>query len=656
MPPRSWTSPPTRREVTLLLFSFIVFFLSYNLETSLRVVGVNPDKLGSLSTLGLGSKDPGLDPDGRRPAAWRDELEKIIAGDWEWKEGEIAAVEHAQDSIFLEEIREAKASTYIYKAGAGRTAPRSATREVVGIGLTKGITVGQQFSRWEDKILETSVVAHVPGYTIFENLYTLNGTFYIVADRPSSVPPLGSIASSTSDRTKPPAAKDWRIISREEAKTIFGKFGGRVFGTSWLSTDPAESQDPYTLFSLYRAHNQLLSPQSATPFTSPSGLRIIGPGSMALDVTPPVRLIFPYVPTFSSPGFLPEDGNPKTHPPLRVKSYNGLHPHMLKAVFPTMGILYAEDWLDFGGMEVPYMLERTIVADSGAAERGRDQWTVGWVPPPKKPGSDELRKRSEQDETPSSSSTELKRADDDDDQTGKPVWAAPFVGFKIPEGWWSPVRQSLLSYLRLPPDSSISSEGKRKGQKQKPILTYVSMQLEPAAAGPRLRTEDHAALLRGLRKLEIEGVLGGVHVVRGNGSVEVWEQRMNAIAQSKIMLGPFGPHLADSIFMPAPLPITSTESTDSSPSQADPKLSAPVLMEFFPPGMFRRDQEYAVRSLGMRYIAWWNGRKFAGNSLPPVMGLSNDRLPKTDTLEILVDTDAVIQSVREEATRLSRAS
>ena len=35
---------------------------------------------------------------------------------------------------------------------------------------------------------------------------------------------------------------------------------------------------------------------------------------------------------------------------------------------------------------------------------------------------------------------------------------------------------------------------------------------------------------------------------------------------------------------------------------------APVLMEFFPSGTFVRDQEYAVRSVGLRYIAWWESR------------------------------------------------
>ena len=123
-PPRSWVSPPTRREFTLLAFSLMVFVLSYNLETSLRMVGVSPSKLstsyvGKLGTSssmvagtlrheltpvppqGLLTKDPGYDRDGRRPQAWRDSLENVIAGDWAWEEGEIAGVERGQIGVAM---------------------------------------------------------------------------------------------------------------------------------------------------------------------------------------------------------------------------------------------------------------------------------------------------------------------------------------------------------------------------------------------------------------------------------------------------------------------------------------------------------------------------------------------------------------------------
>ena len=62
------------------------------------------------------------------------------------------------------------------------------------------------------------------------------------------------------------------------------------------------------------------------------------------------------------------------------------------------------------------------------------------------------------------------------------------------------------------------------------------------------------------------------------------------------MLGAFGHNLADSLFMPAPLPGVETA------------VPAPLLMEFYPSGIFLKDREFAMRTLGMRYMAWWDSR------------------------------------------------
>lgn len=228
----------------------------------------------------------------------------------------------------------------------------------------------------------------------------------------------------------------------------------------------------------------------------------------------------------------------------------GLHPDFLRAVLPTVTVSYAEDWKDFADMHVPYVFDRLIVADSGAANRGREQWTVGWTPPPRK-GSvsigngGELRKRTDQEG--SERQDILKRQEDtEDSQVGKPMWAAPFVGLPAQDNWWTPVRAALLSYLKLPADPVEEPEaiptkkpsfwdGKKTVKvAPRPVLTYISMQDEPVNAGSRLRREDHSALLQGLSALLKDGHLSEVHVVRGNGSAEVWEDRMRAIARSSV--------------------------------------------------------------------------------------------------------------------------
>ena len=74
----------------------------------------------------------------------------------------------------------------------------------------------------------------------------------------------------------------------------------------------------------------------------------------------------------------------------------------------------------------------------------------------------------------------------------------------------------------------------------KPVVTYVSMQNEPAGAGARLSDEDHAALVAGLQGLQREGLISEFHVVKGNGSVGVhgweWADRMTAIARSSVSI------------------------------------------------------------------------------------------------------------------------
>jgi len=331
---------------------------------------------------------------------------------------------------------------------------------------------------------------------------------------------------------------------------------------------------------------------------------------------------------------------------MRSRSYMGLHRTLLKALFPTMGILYTEDWNDLAEMHIPFMFDQVIVADSAAADRGRANWTANWS---------------------SSSHTDIKnlgeelrrRADDDGNQESKPAWAAPFVGLDVVEGWWQPIRDALLAYLRLPSDletvSAQTSSKKKHKSKRGPVLTYVSTELEPAGAGPRLNSDDHIALVQGLRRLLGEGVLAEAHVVRGNGTMEVWEDRMRGIARSHIVLGAFGPHLADSLFMKAPTVTAPSPSSDPNVPPQTPEPLAPVLMEFFPDGMFRRDQEYAARAIGLRYIAWWNKKKFTGNSIPPVMGLPTARDAVIEDLRISIDTNEVLKTIREESLRFKNS-
>ncbi|KAI0918760.1 hypothetical protein AcV7_006903 [Taiwanofungus camphoratus] len=628
-PPRNWSYPPTRREITLLLFSLTVFVLSYNLETSLQLVGVHPTRLSSsyLSTIGIGTPDPGLDPDGRRPKEWRDELEDMIFGEWQWEEGKVSGVEREQVGVGI-------GNAAIYNVGYSKTVGRSAGREDRGIGLTTGATVQQQFLRWGSEMPTAKVVAHVPGYTILDNVLVANGTLFLVTDDASSLPSADAMASSALNSELPPRQQDLQVLNREEARVQLGAFGGRIFGTTWLSTDPARSQDPYTLFSLFRTHSTLGSASSSGFHSIPSESQV----RSVSGVPAPLRLIFPHVPTFSSPHVPPSDADPKAHPPPRVRSYNGIHPLLSKAMLPTAGVWYSEDWQDLADMSVPWLFDRVVIADRGAADRGRERWSAGWSPPGKPAGigaGAEFKKRAEGDE-------------------GMPSWAAPFVGLEARNNWWTPMRAALLRYLKItesqagPSNTRFKWGRKSKSSFKKPVITYISMQSEPLGAGPRLWDEDHDALVAGLRGLEREGLVSEMHIVRGNGSLDVhaweWEERMKAIARSDIVLGPYGFHLSDSIFMAPPTSLQ--QDVTPTPEHNEKQPQGPLVIEFFPPGTFVPDQEFAVRSLGCRYMAWWNDRKFSDSSLPPVV-----RPNASQGQRLSLDVGAVIQAIREDISR-----
>ena len=85
------------------------------------------------------------------------------------------------------------------------------------------------WKEWE-KVPDTVVVAHVPGWTIFDRLYVLNSTFYVVTDHPASIPDRKfMISTAVRILTGPIEAakriatdKELQVISTADAKTLFG--------------------------------------------------------------------------------------------------------------------------------------------------------------------------------------------------------------------------------------------------------------------------------------------------------------------------------------------------------------------------------------------------------------------------------------------------
>lgn len=117
-----WYSPPTRREVSLLLFSLTTFVLFYNLETSFTS---SSQRTASLKK----SADPSS-------AHW----DEVIYGNWTWEEQKVAENAEKQKQV------------------NDKTSVVSFDADVFGsVGVNDGI------QDWGDQIPTTTVLKHVPG-------------------------------------------------------------------------------------------------------------------------------------------------------------------------------------------------------------------------------------------------------------------------------------------------------------------------------------------------------------------------------------------------------------------------------------------------------------------------------------------------------------
>ncbi|KAJ6595851.1 hypothetical protein DFH09DRAFT_974054 [Mycena vulgaris] len=512
-----WTAPPTRREISLVIFSVTVFALSYNIDSSIRLIGLNRQN-AVFNRLGLGGS-ANIGPDGRRLLPSADPLEDMIYGDWAWDPNQIAG-----------DGRERSQGK-----GVGRYQAMWVGKRDAGPPTSKSLgetTVDQAFWRWGDAVPRAKVVKHVPGYTVIDNIILFNGSMVIVTDEPESLPPIPHMV-------KPVGLNQWTILSPQDAREAIGPFGGRVRGVTWMAAD--SSPHNTTLLALWRMYSAL------DPDIGPAG---------ETKLAPPQRLFYPYYGFFT-------DANP-AHDVYtrRQRVANGIHPELIKAAFPSLTPMYHADWEDYHLMEVPFVIERLVVADRSAAKHGI--------------------------------------------QEQEPVYAPPFKMEGLSQHWWEPVRRTLATYFDV------------YGEKApKNVVTYVHRQSQ--THGLRLSEADHLALVGALQKMGRDYGYE-VHVVSNIDAETSWTARLGAITRSTVMLGVYDSDLLDSAYM-----------------QRSPHTT---LMEFFPPQKFAHDQEVVARSLGIRYIAWWNDRQMSGDDLPAVSQPTNDEV-------VPIDVSAIIQGVRQ---------
>ncbi|KAH8987841.1 hypothetical protein EDB92DRAFT_2115927 [Lactarius akahatsu] len=389
-----WTSSPTRRELTLLLFCVTVFIVAYNSSTSLRLVGFNSSSLTS--------RPIPIGPDGRRPEGYRDGLENEIFGEWDWEPGHIAAVKEAESARVMHGKTYGNPDAYL--RGEGQSGEQAMWLQGVGegrYGQGEGLgstSVNDDLVRWGEDVPTTQLLRHVPGFTILDNVILFSGTFFVITNDTTSMPDVGAIGSSmvfpaqsAHSKFGPYAGRCALIAtSAEDASELTSVFLCRHYsmhGVTFVSYDGPSTTDSHTLISLQRLYSTLN--------TSP-----------AQPLSPPHRLFFPAVSTFTDHPEPVDENIP------RSRSNIGVAPETLKAAYPSLaGPLYAGDFDDFVGIGAPLLLDRLVVADRGAARRAGVPHDV-------------------------------------------PAWAPMFAALEAAEDWFDPVRHTLARYFGAPEEDT----------------------------------------------------------------------------------------------------------------------------------------------------------------------------------------------------------
>ena len=135
--------------------------------------------------------------------------------------------------------------------------PSKASHNSTHTNATVGPKKFETVLSWKEseKVPDTVVVAHVPGWTMFDRLYALNGTLYVVTDDPASVPDRSLMISKAlriangpvEAARRLPTDNELQVISTASAKTLFGSGADVLDGvTVWLVTPAQRTIHPLT--------------------------------------------------------------------------------------------------------------------------------------------------------------------------------------------------------------------------------------------------------------------------------------------------------------------------------------------------------------------------------------------------------------------------
>ncbi|KAF8809914.1 hypothetical protein BYT27DRAFT_7232134 [Phlegmacium glaucopus] len=463
---------------------------------------------------------------------------------------------------------------------------------------TATLAIETPYVAYGNDVLNTSVLAHAPGWTLFRNLYMSNGTLFLVADQlhQSKFPeirrmashPLEAVNDPDNIAAREPSDLDMTFITPEEAQTRWGDRVLSVEGNTILSNDPKQFLRHYyhfvaELFFGVQAfwHGFFSSPANNTD----SHFSFIHPSP------PPIhRILFAYS---NADGWR---DNP------------GFNSYFLRGTLPSISVEHEEDWNDrvsaTRSNTRAWRFPLVLLTDRSAAHRG----------------------------VICGSQTQRTAAEAWDYMRLNGKLSGLHVG-----GWWAPLREAMwrfagadvefhnlgnvssssvnLEAMESNVDSSdptivnISPEAQKQlPMPQKVVLTYVDRQ---TAHSRNLIEADNSGLIQSVkelvdrkneeRRVALDLLKEGEEPLTEKRQEQIpleWEfnimqagiltkdEQVRAAARTTIMFGLHGNGLTHLVWM-------------------QPNRISTVIEIFCPQG-FAHDYYWTSRALGMAHFAVWN--------------------------------------------------
>lgn len=210
----------------------------------------------------------------------------------------------------------------------------------------------------QDAMPQTNIVIHAPGWTIFDNLYVMNGTVFVVTDKPETVPPRKMLTSTGVEIKNDPASiaarlptdREMRIVSTAEARELFGTDATLIDGFTWMVNDPPQFIPHYYHWTAELFLGFWRTYSSLDPSISESGDTVL----------PSPRRIW----------FVHLDAS-RWRDPARLNQW------MLRSTFPSVTIEDSNDWDDRAQLGRAFLLDRVFLSDRAAAKEGQHSKKVG---------------------------------------------------------------------------------------------------------------------------------------------------------------------------------------------------------------------------------------------------------------------------------------